>query len=88
MYVITVDLFAPIDLRYLLKLVYRSRLGYQRECYAIKKKREEKCQGYKIRSRLLVDLVKGSGVVEAAVPDFVDDSSGVCIVFAARSVGD
>jgi hypothetical protein len=88
MYMITVDLFAPIDLRYLLELVYRSRLGYQRQCYAIKKKREEKCQGYKTRSRLLVNLVKGSGVVEAAIPDFVDNSSSVCIVLAAWSIGD
>jgi hypothetical protein len=52
------------------------------------RKREEKVQEYKTRSRLLVDLVKGSGVVEAAVPDLVDDSSSVYIVLAARSVGD
>lgn len=54
----------------------------------MKRRREEKCQRYKARSRLLVDLIKGSGVVEAAVPDLIDDSSSVGVVLAARSVCD
>lgn len=37
---------------------------------------------------LLVDFVKGSGVVETAIPDFVDYSGSVGLVFAAGSVGD
>ena len=37
---------------------------------------------------LLVDFVKGSGVVETAIPDFVDDSGSVGLVFAAGPVGD
>ena len=52
------------------------------------KEREEKCQRYKTRSRLLVDLVKGSGIVETAVPDLIDNSSSVCVVLAAWPVGD
>jgi len=36
----------------------------------------------------LVDFVKGSGVVETAIPDFVDDSGSVGLVFAAGPVGD
>jgi hypothetical protein len=49
---------------------------------------EEKGQGYKTSSGLLVDLVEGSGVVEAAVPDFVDNSSSVFVILTAGSVGD
>lgn len=39
-------------------------------------------------AELLVNLVKRSGVVEAAVPDFIDDSGSVFIVLTAGSVGD
>lgn len=40
------------------------------------------------RSRLLVDLIEWSGIVEATVPDLVNDASSMGIVFAAWSVGD
>jgi hypothetical protein len=50
--------------------------------------REEKGQGYKTSSGLLVNLVKGSGVIEAAVPDLIDDPSSMFIILAARPVGD
>jgi hypothetical protein len=39
-------------------------------------------------ANLLVNLVKRSGVVEAAVPDFIDNSGGVFVVLATWSVGD
>ena len=32
-------------------------------------------------------LVKGPGVVEAAVPNIVDDARGMCLIFACRPVG-
>ena len=44
--------------------------------------------GLQKQSCLLVDFVKGSGVVETAIPDFVDDSGSVGLVFAAGPVGD
>jgi hypothetical protein len=40
------------------------------------------------RSRLLVDLVKWSGIVEATVPNLVNHTSGMSVVLAAWSVGD
>jgi hypothetical protein len=39
-------------------------------------------------ANLLVNLVKRSGVVEAAVPDFIDNSGSVFLVLATWSVGD
>jgi hypothetical protein len=52
------------------------------------RKERRKVKDTRPDTNLLVNLVKRSGVVEAAVPDFIDNSSSVFVVLTAGSVGD